>query len=159
MRFSGSYVDRFAEWAGVATLSGLFLRDGVQLVAIGVTVLLLYALRPARKLKRRGALAGRDSHRSRHLGRDEGALRRLLDFSRYNLIYGSLAGVMTFLFFVLRRRVDPASGSEFAYAWSQPAGPPGPPVRARIIGVVRGLFVHHDEGPAADQRRAGSFLP
>ena len=36
-------------------------------------------------------------------------------------------------------------GAEFAYAWSQPPGPPGPPVRERVLGSVRGLFVHHED--------------
>jgi membrane protein len=56
--FFSKLVDRFTEWAGIATPSGLLLRDGVQLVAIAVTVLLLYRFVPARKLRRRGALAG-----------------------------------------------------------------------------------------------------
>ena len=64
------------------------------------------------------------------------------DFSRYNLIYGSLAGVMTFLFFDVVALIL-LLGAEFAYAWSQPAGPPGPP-RAQVAGFFRGLFVHHD---------------
>mgnify|MGYP001393481840 CR=1 FL=1 len=45
------------------------------------------------------------------------------DFSRYNLIYGSLAGVMTFLFFVYVVAWILLLGAEFAYAWSQPPGP------------------------------------
>ena len=71
------------------------------------------------------------------------------DFSRYNLIYGSLAGVMTFLFFVYVVAWILLLGAEFAYAWSQPPGPPGPPLRAQLVGVVRGLFVHHDEDDEA----------
>ena len=67
------------------------------------------------------------------------------DFSRYNLIYGSLAGVMTFLFFVYVVALILLLGAEFAYAWSQPPGPPGPPVRERVLGSVRGLFVHHED--------------
>ena len=62
--FFSQLVDRFTEWAGVATPSGLLLRDGVQLVAIAVTVLLLYRFVPARKLRRRGAIAGADPHRA-----------------------------------------------------------------------------------------------
>ena len=46
------------------------------------------------------------------------------DFSRYNLIYGSLAGVMTFLFFVYVVALILLFGAEFAYAWSQPPEPP-----------------------------------
>ena len=57
------------------------------------------------------------------------------DFSRYNLIYGSLAGVMTFLFFVYVVAFILLLGAEFAYAWSQPPGPPGPPLRTRVLGA------------------------
>ena len=67
------------------------------------------------------------------------------DFSRYNLIYGSLAGVTTFLFFVYVVAWILLLGAEFAYAWSQPPGPPGPPLRAQLIGVVTGLFIHREE--------------
>jgi uncharacterized BrkB/YihY/UPF0761 family membrane protein len=79
------------------------------------------------------------------------------DFSRYNLIYGSLAGVMTFLFFVYVVAWILLLGAEFAYAWSQPVGPPGPPLRAQVIGAIRGLFVHHEddrEDAAASAERA-----
>ena len=74
------------------------------------------------------------------------------DFSRYNLIYGSLAGVMTFLFFVYVVAWILLLGAEFAYAWSQPPGPPGPPLRAQIIGVVTGLFVHREEEPVSGEQ-------
>ena len=67
------------------------------------------------------------------------------DFSRYNLIYGSLAGVMTFLFFVYVVALILLFGAEFAYAWSEPAGPPGPPLRARLGGFLRGLVMHPEE--------------
>ena len=56
--FFSKLVDRFTEWADIATPSGFLFDDGIQLVAIGVTVLLLYRFVPARKLRRRGALAG-----------------------------------------------------------------------------------------------------
>jgi membrane protein len=143
--FFGELVDRFTHWAGVETPSGLLLRDGVQLVAIAVTVLLLYRFVPARKLRRRGALAGAILTSVGIWGATKVLAIVFSDFSRYNLIYGSLAGVMTFLFFVYVVAWILLLGAEFAHAWSQPPGPPGPPLRAQIIGVVRGLFIHHDE--------------
>jgi uncharacterized BrkB/YihY/UPF0761 family membrane protein len=73
------------------------------------------------------------------------------DFSRYNAIYGSLATVMTFLFFVYVIAWILLLGAEFAYAWSQPAGPPGPPIRARLLGAARGLFVHHQDEPPLEE--------
>jgi membrane protein len=142
--FFSKLVDRFTEWAGVATPSGLLLRDGVQLVAIGVTVLLLYRFVPARKLRRRGALAGAILTAVGIWGSTKILAIVFSDFSRYNLIYGSLAGVMTFLFFVYVVAWILLLGAEFAYAWSQPPGPPGLPIRAQVIGAVRGLFVHHE---------------
>lgn len=143
--FFSKLVDRFTEWAGVATPSGLLLRDGLQLVAIGVTVLLLYRFVPARRLNRRGALAGAILTAVGVWGATKVLAIVFSDFSRYNLIYGSLAGVMTFLFFVYVVAWILLLGAEFAHAWSQPPGPPGPPLRAQIVGVVRGLFIHHEE--------------
>ena len=155
--FFSKLVDRFTEWAGIATPSGLLLRDGVQLVAIGVTVLLLYRFVPARKLRRRGALAGAILTAVGVWGSTKVLAIVFSDFSRYNLIYGSLAGVMTFLFFVYVVAWILLLGAEFAYAWSQPPGPPGPPLRAQVIGAIRGLFVHHedekDAAPSVDPAR------
>jgi membrane protein len=144
--FFSELVDRFTKWAGVETPSGLLLRDGVQLVAIAITVLLLYRFVPARRIRRRGAIAGAVLTAVGIWGSTKVLAIVFSDFSRYNLIYGSLAGVMTFLFFVYVVAWILLLGAEFAYAWSQPPGPPGPPIRTRVIGVVRGLFVHHEDG-------------
>jgi membrane protein len=141
---------RFTDWIGVRAPSGLFLRDGTQLVTIFVTVLLLYRFVPARKLRRRGAIAGAILTAVGIWGATKVLAVIFADYSRYNLIYGSLAGVTTFLFFVYVVAWILLLGAEFAYAWSQPAGPPGPPVRTRLIGVVRGLFVHRDDATTED---------
>jgi membrane protein len=155
--FFSELVDRFTEWAGVATPSGLLLRDGLQLVAIAVTVLLLYRFVPARRIRRRGALAGAVLTAVGVWGATKVLAIVFSDFSRYNLIYGSLAGVTTFLFFVYVVAWILLLGAEFAYAWSQPPGPPGPPVRAQLIGALRGLFVHQKEDeeqlPSAEPAR------
>jgi membrane protein len=144
--FFSRLVDRAAEWAGInATFPGVLVQDGGQLLIIGVTVLLLYRFVPARKLRRRGALAGAILTAVGVWGSTRVLAIVFADFSRYNLIYGSLAGVTTFLFFVYVVAWILLLGAEFAYAWSQPPGPPGPPLRARIVGVVRGLFVHRDD--------------
>lgn len=158
--FFSRLVDRITRAIGVGeSLAGFLLRDGVQLLAIGVMVLLLYRFVPARKLRTRGALAGAVLT---SLG-TWGAVRILAivfaDFSRYNLIYGSLAGVMTFLFFVYVVALILLLGAEFAYAWSQPPGPPGPPVRTRLWGFFRGLFVHHDEEDLLDVSEAPARRP
>ena len=58
-------------------------------------------------------------------------LGALFDVHRYNVIYGSLASVMAFLFFVYVVAFILLLGAEFAYAWSQPPGTPGPPLRTR----------------------------
>jgi membrane protein len=152
--FFSELVDRFTEWAGIGTPSGLLVRDGIQLVAIAITVLLLYRFVPARRIRRRGALAGAILTAVGVWGATKVLAIVFSDFSRYNLIYGSLAGVMTFLFFVYVVAWILLLGAEFAYAWSQPPGPPGPPLRAQLIGAVRGLFVHapDEEGPASARR-------
>ena len=90
-----------------------------------MTVLLLYRFVPARKLRRRGALAGAILTAVGIWGSTKVLAIVFADFSRYNLIYGSLAGVMTFLFFVYVVAWILLLGAEFAYAWSQPPGPPG----------------------------------
>jgi membrane protein len=150
--FFSKLVDRFTEWAGVAAPSGVLLRDGLQLVAIGVTVLLLYRFVPARKLRRRGALAGAILTAVGIWGATKVLAIVFADFSRYNLIYGSLAGVMTFLFFVYVVAWILLLGAEFAHAWSQPPGPPGPPLRTQIVGTLRGLFIHHDDDAPSEER-------
>jgi len=146
--FFSRIVDDAFERAGIdANPSGILLRDGTQLVAIAVTVLLLYRFVPARKIRKTGTLAGTTLTALGIWGATKVLAVVFSDFSRYNLIYGSLAGVMTFLFFVYVIAWILLLGAEFAYAWSQPAGPPGPPVGVRIRGFFRGLFVHHEEEP------------
>jgi membrane protein len=152
--FFGDLLDRFTAWAGVDTPSGWLVRDGIQLLLIGVTVLLLYRFVPARKLRRRGALAGAILTAVGVWGSTKVLAIVFADFSRYNLIYGSLAGVMTFLFFVYVVAWILLLGAEFAHAWSQPPGPPGPPLRAQIAGVVTGLFVHREEEDATREEPA-----
>lgn len=157
--FFSKLVDRFTEWADVAAPSGILLRDGLQLAAIGVTVLLLYRFVPARRLTRRAALAGASLTAIGVWGATKVLAVVFSDFSRYNVIYGSLAGVMTFLFFVYVVAWILLLGAEFAHAWSQPPGPPGPPLRAQIIGAVRGLFVHHDDEELEPDRSSVSEEP
>lgn len=148
--FFSRVVDDFFERAGIdAVPSGVLLRDGVQLAAIGITVVLLYRFVPARRIRKTGALAGATLTAAGVWGATKVLAVVFADFSRYNLIYGSLAGLMTFLFFVYVIAWILLLGAEFAYAWSQPPGPPGPPVRTQAWRVVRGLFVHHDDEETA----------
>jgi membrane protein len=143
--FFSKLVERFTDWANIANPSGFLIDDVIQLVAIGITVLLLYRFVPARKLRRRGAIAGAVLTAVGIWGSTKVLAIVFADFSRYNLIYGSLAGVTTFLFFVYVVAWILLLGAEFAYAWSQPPGPPGPPLRAQVIGAVTGLFIHREE--------------
>ncbi len=146
--FFSRLADRITHEIGVEpNLSAVLLRDGVQLVAIGVMVLLLYRFVPARKLRTRGAVAGAVLTAIGTWGAARILAVIFADFSRYNLIYGSLAGVMTFLFFVYVVALILLLGAEFAYAWSQPSGPPGPPLRTQVWGFFRGLFVHREDEP------------
>ncbi len=145
--FFSKLADRFTQWAGIATPSGLYLRDGFQLLAIAITVLLLYRFVPARKLRRRGALAGAILTAVGVWGATKVLALVFSNYTRYNVIYGSLAGVMTFLFFVYVVAWILLLGAEFAYAWSQPPGPTGPPLRAQVVAAVRNLFVHPETPP------------
>ena len=106
--FFSKLADRFTQWAGIATPSGLYLRDGVQLLAIAVTVLLLYRFVPARKLRRRGALAGAILTAVGVWGATKVLALVFSNYSRYNVIYGSLAGRDDVPLLRVRRRVDPA---------------------------------------------------
>jgi membrane protein len=128
----------------VASSGWVPVRDGVQIVLVAVMTLLLYRVVPARKLRRRFALAGAIVTSIGIWGASK-LLAVLLDFSRYNVIYGSLAGVMTFLLFVYVVAILLLLGAEFAYALSQPPGPPGPPLRAQIASIFRGLFAYGDD--------------
>ena len=149
--FFSRIVDRETTRVGIDTsLSGVLLRDGVQLLVIFVMALLLYRFVPARRLVHHGAVAGAILTSVGIWGAAK-VLSIAFDFSRYNLIYGSLAGVMTFLFFVYVAALVMLLGAEFAYAWSQPPGPPGPALRTRLWGFVRGLFVSPRDDTDDDQ--------
>jgi membrane protein len=140
-------LEDFTEWLGVGidTPSLFLLRDVIQLVVIAVTTLLLYRYVPARRLRRPAALAGAIVTAFGIWGASK-VLAILFDnFSGLNVVYGSLAGVMTFLFFVYVVALILLFGAEFAYAWSQPPEPPGPPVHVKFVGFLRGLFVHHED--------------
>ena len=140
--FFSRVVDRAAENVGInAQPSGVFLRDIFQLGVFWVMALLLYRFVPARKLRIREALAG--AILAALLAWTATKILTLVfgNFSHYNAIYLSLAGVMTFLFFVYVVALILLLGAEFAYAWSLPAGPPGPPLRRQLLDFGRSLFV------------------
>ncbi len=139
--FFNRLIGEVAERIGVdAVPSGSLIRDGVQLLVIGVTALLLYRFVPDRNVRTRGAVAGAILTAITIWGAAK-ILAAAFDFTRYNAIYGSLAGVMTFLFFVYVVALLVLAGAEFAYAWSQPPGPPGPPLKAQLVGLAKGFFV------------------
>jgi membrane protein len=152
--FFGRVLTQAIEYVGVdAAPSGAFVQDGLQLVLLCVTAFALYRIVPAAHLPTRAALAGA-IFAAVFIWGSAKLLAVLFDFTRYNLIYGSLAGVMTFLFFVYVAALLLLLGAEFAYAWSQPPGPPGPPLRAQILGFLRGLFLREkEEHPTAERVR------
>ena len=139
-------IDSISERVGIQVITsptGTLIRDGVQLVVIAVMTLLLYRVAPGRTLRRSAALAGAIFTAIGIWGAAK-LLAILLDFSRYNVIYGSITGVMTFLLFVYVVALILLLGAEFAYQWSQPPGPPGPPIRTRLKGFLRGLVVYEE---------------
>lgn len=154
--FFSRLADRLAGSVGIeASFGGWLLQDGIQLALIAVMTLLLYRFVPARRLRARGALAGAIVTALGTWAAVQILAVVFADFSRYNLIYGSLAGVMTFLFFVYVVAMILLFGAEFAYAWSRPSDPPpsrqGRPLRARARDALKGLFVHHQE-PERERR-------
>ncbi len=135
--FFSRFVDRLAERLDVDTgFTGGLMRDGVQLVLLAIMALLLYRFVPARRLSTRGTLAGAVLTAVCTWSAAKVLQIVFADFSNYNIIYGSLAGVMTFLFFVYIVALILLLGAEFAYAWSQPAGPPGPPTTRAAVGLL-----------------------
>jgi membrane protein len=154
--FLSRLIEDFTHWVGIGTPPLFLVRDVVQLLAIGVTTLLLYRYVPAGRLRRPAALAGAIVTAVGIWGAAKVLAFLFADFSRYNVIYGSLAGVMTFLFFVYVVALILLLGAEFAYAWSQPPGPPGPPVKTKIAAFVRGLFVHVEEPEDESGRPPGT---
>jgi membrane protein len=151
--FFSRVLDEAAESVGInASPSGLLLRDVIQLIALGVMAFLLYRYVPNMTLPTRAIFAG-----ALLTAVLTWAATKLLtyvfpDFSHYNFIYGPLTGVMSFLFFVYVVSLILLLGAEFAYAWSQPIGPPGPPFRKQIMNVIKGLFVAppaEEEPPAS----------
>jgi membrane protein len=150
--FLSGVVDRTLEAAGIhADPSTFALRDGGQLLAICLMAFLLYHFVPAGRLRHRHALAGAVVSAVGIWAATKVLAVIFADFSRYNLIYGSLAGVTTFLFFVYVVALVLLLGAEVAYAWSQPPQPGGAPWKTRLGGFLRGLFVHREE-PERPQR-------
>ena len=85
------------------------------------------------------------------------------EFGRYNLIYGSLAAVVVFLFFVYLAANLVLLTAAFAAEWrgvrtGRPGeGPPGPGVVHEILGFLRGLVVaERHPSPPADATPSGA---
>jgi membrane protein len=135
-------IDNFADRLGVDAYVTFLVRDGLQLALVTILALGLYRFVPARKLRTRGAVAGAVLTSVLTWGATKLLALLFADISRYNLIYGSLAGVMTFLFYVYVVALILLLGAEFAHAWSQGPGPPAPPLGTRIAGLLRSFFVH-----------------
>ena len=128
----------------VTSPSGSVVREVLQIVLIAGMTLRLSRYVPAGTLGRRAALAGATFTGVGIWGAAK-VLGVIFDVHRYNVIYGSLASVMAFLFFVYVAAFVLLLGAEFAYAWSLPPGPPGPPLRTQIVNAARGLVVHPPE--------------
>jgi membrane protein len=135
-------IEDIADRLGIDTYVAFLFRDGLQLALVAVLALGLYRFVPARKLRTRGAVAGAVLTSVLAWGATKLLALLFSDISRYNLIYGSLAGVMTFLFYVYVVALILLLGAEFAHAWSQGPGPPAPPIGARIAALFRSLFAH-----------------
>ena len=142
-------IDDVADRLGIDAYVSFLFQDGTQLVLVALLTLGLYRFVPARRLRTRGAVAGAILTSVLTWGATKLLAILFADFSRYNLIYGSLAGVMTFLFYVYVVALILLLGAEFAQAWSQGPGPPGPPLSSRVVGFVRGLFAHPVEDEEA----------
>jgi membrane protein len=153
--FLSGLVDRLFERMGVSSGPIDFLiRDGGQLALLFVMTLLLYRYVPAWRLRLRFMVIGAAVTAAAIWGATKLLALVFSGFSGYNLIYGSLAGVMTFLFFVYVVALILLFGAELAYALSNPPDQPGPPVGQRLRGFLVGLVVHRDE-PADSEAADG----
>ena len=147
-------IDDVADRLEIGAFVAFLFQDGLQLVLVSFLALGLYRFVPAHELRTRGAIAGAVLTSLLTWGTTKLLALLFADFSRYNLIYGSLAGVMTFLFYVYVVALILLLGAEFAHAWSQGPTPPGPPLGARLAGFLRGLFAHpEDESPSGSLRK------
>jgi membrane protein len=85
-------------------------------------------------------------------------------FGRYNLVYGSLAAVVVFLFFVYLAANIVLLSAAFAAEWrgvrtAQPGtGPPGPGIWAELLTFLRGLWVPEPR-PRTAPGRTGETSP
>lgn len=153
--FLGGTVDRLLERVGVeASPTDFLLRDGSQLLVLFVMTMLLYHFAPARRPRLRYMVIGAAVTAAGIWGATKILALIFGDFSRFNPIYGSLAGVMTFLFFVYVVALILLFGAELAYALSlppDPSAPPGPPIKERLKGFLVGLVVHREEPPREDE--------
>jgi membrane protein len=149
--FLSGLVDRLFERAGAdASPIDVLVRDVGLFLVLLVMTLLLYRLVPAVSVRWRHAVVGATVTAAGIWGATR--LLAILDFSGYNLIYGSLAGVMTFLFFVYVVALILLFGAELAYALANPPPPevPGQPFSERVKGFFVGLVVHRDEQRRGD---------
>jgi membrane protein len=151
-------IEDVADRLEIGAFVAFLLQDGLQLVLVAFLTLGLYRFVPA-KLRTRGAIAGAVLTTVLTWGATKLLALLFADFSRYNLIYGSLAGVMTFLFYVYIVALILLLGAEFAHAWSQGPAPPGPPIGARLAGFLRGLFSHPEEEPQSSAGEAPARRP
>jgi membrane protein len=135
-------IEDVADSVGIDAYVAFLFRDGLQLALVAILALGLYRFVPARKLRTRGAIAGAVLTSVLAWGATKLLAILFADISRYNLIYGSLAGVMTFLFYVYVVALILLLGGEFAHAWSQGPGPPAPPIRTRVAALLRSFFAH-----------------
>ena len=148
--FLSGLVDRLFELVALESGPADFLiRDGGLWLALLVMTLLLYRFVPAVDCRQRYLLAGAAVTATGIWGATRLLALVFGDVSGYNLIYGSLAGVMTFLFFVYVVALVLLFGAELAYALSHPPPPdePDQPIADRLRGFLVGLVVHRDEPP------------
>ena len=152
-------IDDVADRLGIDAYVSFLFQDGVQLVLVAALVLGLYRFVPARKLRTRDALAGAILTSRPHVGSDGAArdpVRGLLPLQPHLRVAGRRHDVPLLR---LRRRAHLPARRRVRVRVVAAPGPPGPPVRTRIVGFVRGLFVHPTvERPAERRQRRTALL-
>jgi membrane protein len=114
---------------------------GLRLLLWIVNALLLYRFVPAAGLRRADALAGAIVTGLLLLAISIAADAVYAKTAEWSVIYGSLTGLLIFLYTVYLYATVLLVGAAFAAEWSRPHPPSPVPLRTRIRSGARGLFV------------------
>ena len=127
-------------------------RYGLLLLISTVVVLLLYRFVPARHLRLGDALAGAIFSALALLAISLASGWIYDRTTSLSVVYGSLTGILVFLYSVYLYASALLLGAELAAAWSHPGPPSDEPFSAKLRRLGLGLFVRRDRPPPRRER-------